>query len=364
MTVGSIAAAANLLDACARYSVGKGPAGRAAGTENGVGMIWHRAAIAATVVFCGALPSGVSAAEPVCGAVIAAQDDVKPDPASIIQAVAVISRTIGPVAIQRAGTKAWRVAASGTPLVAGDRVCATGPNGWAIVRGDAGRETRIDAASTPLIVDGPPVRKFPPAARDFIASLDWPSLAELTAIERSLTGSGRRRGGVTRGMSIGSTPRAVHLAGESALSTVPVQMLDRKLANFLWGWCGENQSGDVLRAKTVAGTLESFRRLPAKAIQDADMLRITDNGGTLQEIGLKWVSASDLPRPDWIKNDGDPVLWGLWLAEHSSGQFRIQGYSMLDALAATRPAAFHYLAHHSNCGQDYQYRPATTAPVG
>ncbi|WP_422059710.1 hypothetical protein [Sphingopyxis sp.] len=327
-------------------------------------MIWHRAAIAATVAFCGVLPSGASAAEPVCGAIIAVQDDVKPDPAFFIQAVAVISRTLGPAAIQRADTKSWRVAASGTPLLAGDRVCATGANGWTIVRGQVGRETRIDAASTPLIVDGPPVRKFPVAARDFIASLDWPSLAELTAIERSLTGSGRRRGGVTRGMSIGSTPRAVYLAGDSALGTVPVQLLDRKLANVLWGWCGEDQSGDVLRAKTVTGTLENFSRLPAKAIQDADTIRIADNGGALQDIGLKWVTAADLPRPDWIKSDGDPLLWGLWLAEHPSGQFRIQGYSMLDALAATRPAAFHYLAHHSNCGQDYQYRPAMTATAG
>lgn len=329
-------------------------------------MGWYHFSIGIFSLLVGLTPVHAGAAEVRCGDIVTADsvEGVQPDVATIVEAAAVISRTSGAAMVRRAGAKDWRKAQSGSLLAAGDHVCASSPVGWVVVRTSGGRLTQIDITHAPFRVDGPSYPGLPKAAHAFLAGLDWPSLAELTAIERSLTGSGRARGGMTRGMSIGSTPRAVFLEGESALAGIAAQRIDSKLASLLWGWCGGTQSGDMISKNQTVATLTSFRALPMASIKGVDSLRIADNAGAFKMIGLTWIAASDLPRPDWMKGEPDPLLWGLWLAEHPSGEYRIQGYSMLDRIAADRPSASHYLAHHSNCGQGYNYRPALPGDDG
>ena len=329
-------------------------------------MRWFHFGIGVFAMLSGLTPVHAGAAELRCGDILAAAsvEGGQHDIATIIEAAAVISRSSGAAIVRRAGAKDWRKAPSGTLLAAGDQVCASGPVGWVVVRTPRGRLTQIDITHAPFRVDGPKYPSLPKAAHAFLTGLDWPSLAELTAIERSLTGSGRTRGGMTRGMSIGSTPRAVFLEGESAFAGIVTQRIDSKLARLLWGWCGGAQSGDMISKNQTVTTLESFRPLQMASKKGVDSLRLTDNAGAFKVIGLAWVAASDLPRPDWMKGEPDPLLWGLWLAEHPSGEYRIQGYSMLDRIAADRPSASHYLAHHSNCGQGYHYRPALPGDDG
>lgn len=329
-------------------------------------MRWFLFSTGVFAILGGLTAVHAGAAELRCSDIVAAAsvEGVQPDIATIITAAAVISRASGAAIVRRAGAKDWQKAQSGTLLAAGDQVCASGPVGWVVVRTSGGRLTQIDITHAPFRVDGPTYPSLTKAAHAFLAGLDWPSLAELTAIERSLTGSGRTRGGMTRGMSIGSTPRAVFLEGDSALADMATQQIDRKLASLLWGWCGGSQSGDMMSKDQSVTTLESFRTLPMASIKGVDSLRIADNAGVFKMIGLVWVTATDLPRPDWMRGEPDPLLWGLWLAEHPSGEYRIQGYSMLDRIAAERPSASHYLAHHSNCGQGYRYRPALPGDDG
>lgn len=262
--------------------------------------------------------------------------------------------------IWRANTRSWELANAGSVLVAGDAVCLLGGTRPAIVRiaTDKGSQlVRLTSGPTPLMLGGEQTEQLSTKAAEWLATVDWPSPNEVAAIERSANSSSRARTGATRGMSIGSTPRAVYLESTGGLADSKAQKITIGLSEYLWGWCGSDQVAKTIGGATTSGNIKPFEPFPFSAIKGAGEVGIFEGGNKKRRYTLEWIDENALPLPIWVIKSQDPLLKALWLAEHESGDFQLLGHSMLNALVQSRPVALHYLAHRSECGSGYIFRP-------
>lgn len=326
----------------------------------------HNSLIVLALAVCATMvPSSAQAEAPDCHHTTeVSRASATPDPGDVLAATAaVVTGRDGSFVIWRAARKEWETGLTGSLLAPGDAICARSTS-RVFVRHVIDGQTKtlsLPGGGEPMIIPGSR-RKAPSAdALQFLAGLDWPTASESAAIERALirAASGRaprQRSGATRGMSVGSTPRAVYLDPVTSLDDVASQTFVRGLDQYLWGWCGQDMEGIYSSENGVSGPLDPFVAIDRAEFGDASSIRLLGSGNS-REFAVEWVGEKDLPRPGWMRGRTDPLLHALWLIAEGGGRYQAQGYSMLHALAGERPAALHYLAYLSNCGGGPTYAP-------
>lgn len=291
------------------------------------------------------------------------QLDAEQERARLYAATAILSYVprSSDIAIWDADSGQWHAGTSGSALRSGDAVCVTAGVSPAMIRSSSGEDGEMIAVTgdqQPFIVEGRKIALPSSITMAWMDDIDWPTGREMAAIERGLGRAGRQRTGATRGMSVGSTPRAVYLGGAGLPAGITRQKMLIKLDRQMWGWCSTDEQVIIFDGEKRLAQLSPFEPQKLLPIKDATEIRIASDSGTARKIAIEWITDKDLPIPDWIKAAKDPLLSAIWLSEHESGEYQWIGHTILDGLAQSRPAALHYLAHRSNCGRGYSYKPS------
>jgi|TARA_R100001244_G_scaffold6593_1_gene7764 hypothetical protein len=265
------------------------------------------------------------------------------------------------LAIWDTDTNQWHIGNSGSALRSGDAVCLIAGVEPAMIRQsseDHAGLKAVEADQLPFVIKGEQTTLPSSKISTYIGEIDWPTSREIAAIERGLGRPGRQRTGATRGMSVGSTPRAVYLGGAGVRPDITKQKMLIGLENQMWGWCSTDERVAVFDHEERLATLNPFEPEKSSLIKGATEIRISTSSDGFRKIDIEWINDKDLPIPDWIKQSDDALLIGIWLSEHDSGEYQWIGHSLLHRLARSRPAALYYLAHRSNCGSGHSYKPS------
>jgi hypothetical protein len=320
------------------------------------------AAISLALSLWGTEPARAATPPAACPDTIAQAPSDTTDPSAILLATAVIHQAppATRIAIWRAADGRWQAGQSGSLLVPGDAVCLLPQSAPAFLRGLEGNPetlTEVRAGLAPLTIPGSAGRAPNPAERAWLATLEWPSVGEVAALERTLrTTSRSTRTGATRGMSIGSTPRAIYLEGAAGLPKGSRQVLSPGLTAYMWGFCGVGLTG-VVEGAPQPGTLTPWQPVAGAALNGASKVTFGSGGPDAKSYAIAWTDFAKLPKPPWLKRPDRSMSYALWLAVHDSGEYVWLAHSLLADITAS-PAAYHYLAYQAGqCLGAPPYRP-------
>lgn len=254
---------------------------------------------------------------------------------------------------------------AGGYIFPGDTICLQNPR---LVRMRAiGVDQNAPECEQPLSLE----TNNSPMADELVAFLtesDWPSRytinrmeAQVFAAQRPSSSArqfgSRGRTGVTRGMSVGSTPRAMYLR-DGALPILVTQRLSESLDKLMFLDCHGGGSFQLLQGSDTVAAHGGFEPFAVDA-EAFDRVQIGAGASNSEDsFEIEWIEQDQLPLPPWTPSSAHDPAWALWLVEHPSGQYVFQAHGMLISAAGSSMFAQHALMDLSECDGEYRYIPS------